>query len=28
MTWCEANGLHYIFGLSSNPSVSEKLPPK
>src|SRR5580658_8608669 len=27
MTWCEANGLHYIFGLSSNVVLEQMVEP-
>jgi hypothetical protein len=27
MTWCEANGIHYIFGLGRNPVLAEKSRP-
>ena len=27
MTWCEANGLHYIFGLSSNAVLEQMVEP-
>ncbi len=27
MTWCEANGLHYIFGLSSNVVLEQMMEP-